>query len=178
MSQLVRLEGKHTYQNAHCAMWTLSSESTVIFPATRLPVEAQFHQSFVSPHWSQTLWFWTTRQKLSTFSSSHVPLRPTSSKGTQKRATNMHTSQLTSVITSARWMLLKCRLKAFSQHETTPHWQHSTNSSTQPSSSNISKRTSLHSHWRPPTTSSTASPSLPLWNHYSSCHPSSPNSAV
>ena len=40
------------------------------------------------------------------------------------------------------------------------------------------KRTSLHSHWRPPTTSSTASPSLPLWNHHSSCHPSSPNSAV
>ena len=87
----------------------------------------------------------------------------------------MHTSQLTSVITSARWMLLKCRLKAFSQHETTPHWQHSTNSSTQPSNSNISKRTSLHSHWRPPTTSSTASPSLPLWNHHFSCHQSRSN---
>ena len=96
-------------------------------------------------------------------------------KDTQKRATNMHTSQLTSVITSARWMLLKCRLKAFSQRETTPHWQHSTNSSIQPSNSNISKRTSLHSHWRPPTTSSTASPSLPLWNHHFSFHQSKSN---
>ena len=72
-------------------------------------------------------------------------------------------------------MLLKCHLKAFSQHETTPHWQHSTNSSTQPSNSNISKRTSLHSHWRPPTTSSTVSSRLPLWNHHSSFHQSRTN---
>ena len=56
------------------------------------------------------------------------------------------TTQLTSVNTSARWMLSKCHPKAFSLRETTPHWQHFTNSSTLPSSSHFSRRTSLHSH--------------------------------
>ena len=87
----------------------------------------------------------------------------------------MHTSQQTSVNTSARWMLLKCHQKAFSHHETTPHWQHCTNISTHTSSFKLSRRTFLHFHSLPLTTSSTASPSLPLWNHHFSFHQSKTN---
>ena len=87
----------------------------------------------------------------------------------------MHTSRQTSVTTSARWMLLRCLRKAFSRHETTPHWQHFTNSSTRPSNCKSSRRTSQLFQSLPLTTSSTASPSLPLWNHHFSCHQSRSN---
>ena len=126
----------------------------------------------------EILWFWTTRKKPSTCLSSHVPLKTTLSKDTQRKATNMHTSHPTSMTTSAGWMLLKCHPKVISQQETTPHWQHCTNSSIQPWNSHFSKRTSLLSHWQHLTTSSTADLTLLLWNHHSSCPKSRPDLCI
>ena len=88
------------------------------------------------------------------------------------RVCRMHISQLTSLTTSAKWKLLRCPLKVSSHLEITPHWPHSTSSSTQALNFHFSRRTFLHSHWLLPTTSSTARLSLFSWNHLSSCHQS------
>ena len=86
------------------------------------------------------------QEKRSTCLSSHVPLRRILRRGTLRKPTNMHISQLTSVITTAKWMRLRCPPKVSLHLEITPHWPSSTSTSTQASNLHFSRRTFLHAH--------------------------------
>ena len=146
-------------------LWTQlmkSTQCTVTCQGTLHPEVVLFHLNYVWLHRSRTLWSLTITRRPSTFLNSPAQQKGILTFATLRKATNMLTSPLISLISVAKWIVLRCLLRDSFQQETIPHWTHFTSLSNRTSLGHNSSQTSLPSPSQPPITSSCARMSPPF----------------